>query len=206
MNPDVEMKAALVILWCSLFASFALTISSIIVWLKSKRRELLVLVHLVSLIALAGVFAGGLLIFCDTYKDRSLTSPYEEVVQEPEKSPLFMDISLDELTNLLNGQSDDEVMVYISRSDCGECEIFEDGVVGALEENHYGLLTYSTNSDRDGPRSEEMYALLEENGIRQVPYVMIIKDGQIIRSWDDPMGEADIETSIRDIAGGITGD
>jgi hypothetical protein len=202
LNPDVEMDVVLVIEWIALLASFSLTISSIIVWAISKKRKkkyLVVLMHFVILVAVAGLFIGCELTFNEAYKDKSEYAEYD-----PDANPYFVSIDLNELIELLNDQSGHEEMIYIARNDCAECSTFEEEIAESLRKNSYGLHTYYTNRDRDGTRSEEMYGLLDEYKVSSVPFVIVVKNKEVIQSWDNPTQQiAQIEALLDTYGEGI---
>jgi hypothetical protein len=102
------------------------------------------------------------------------------------ENPYFNEITLNMLNEYLQDDSGKEVILYIARNDCKECFIFDNEITPQLERLHYGLTVYYTNSDREGPRSKEMYELLDKYGIATVPSVLVIKNAKVVQMWDDP--------------------
>ena len=96
--------------------------------------------------------------------------------------------------------ADEDYPVYIGRADCDECSSFEEAISPILSSDGVTLFlpTYYTSEDRDGSRSDEMYALLDEIDVNSVPTVLVVLNGEIIARWDDPLGDIDqIERYLR---------
>lgn len=102
-------------------------------------------------------------------------------------SEYFRGITLDELRKDID--SDDEIMIYIGREDCKECQKFEKKFEKILKQVYTEMPTYYTSKDREGDRREEMYNLLEKYRINSVPCVIVVKESKIVKIWKNPENE-----------------
>lgn len=100
-------------------------------------------------------------------------------------SEYFRGISLDELQRDLS--SDSEILIYIGRDDCKQCKEFEIELERILEEYHTEIPAYYTTQDREGSRSKEMYGILDMYNIGSVPIVILVRDSDILKIWDNPI-------------------
>ena len=98
----------------------------------------------------------------------------------------FSNITLNEFIALSNDNSNTEYLIYVGRSDCNDCMVFESSMGSILWSNDYKLLTYFTNNDREGDDSEKLYSLLDTLQIQSVPHVFVLKNGSVIKSWPNP--------------------
>ncbi len=115
---------------------------------------------------------------------QSLKEDYDYISSE-----YLRGIQLDELK--LELQSEEPSLLYIGREDCGECVEFEKSFEPLLEKYYTEIPVYYTSIDRDGPRSQEMYEVLDEYQIDSVPIVILMKENKLIEKWENPIEELD---------------
>lgn len=100
-------------------------------------------------------------------------------------SNYFRGISLDEFQKDLS--SNNEILIYIGRDDCKQCKEFENNMEKILEQYYVEIPAYYTTQDREGSRSEEMYNILDMYKIESVPAVVLVRDSNIVKIWDNPI-------------------
>ncbi|MDR0519947.1 MAG: thioredoxin family protein [Clostridiales Family XIII bacterium] len=193
-TPSLKIPAYVsAINWVALIGSFAVIIAALVILAVLKRRRYLVYFLLAGLVAITALWIES---------DRSFSAYIEESgaipAQESMDNPNFAEISLYTFREYFS-LADDEIPVYIGRADCPRCTSFENEMTPFLEQNTFALTTYYTDSDRDGPRSKEMYDLLAKHGIDSVPSFIVIKNSKVIKSWQSPTDETE---SIKDYLSG----
>lgn len=80
--------------------------------------------------------------------------------------------------------SEEENILYFGRNDCNDCVEFEKQFETILEEYQVENNGYYTNLDRDGDNAAEMYKLLADYDITEVPALIVVKDNQLIQKLD----------------------
>ena len=100
-------------------------------------------------------------------------------------SPFFRGISFDELQADIH--SDEEIMIYVGREDCGKCKEFEEEFEKILEQYDTEIPAYYTTQDRFQERRKEMYQYLDRYHIEKVPVIILTQDSEILRMWYDPV-------------------
>jgi thiol-disulfide isomerase/thioredoxin len=179
--------------WGAFLAAVLLPIGSFIVWGVSRKSKRLSGVLLAALIVTGGLGIGDRIVF-GAYAEKNNAVSLLGTVENIN----FAEITLNTLGNYLKSPSEREVLLYIGRTDCAACERFEETLAPTLEEYTFGVNTYYTDSDRDGPRSAAMYALLKEYNISSVPMVIVVRSGEILRAWGDPVtGIDEIKEYVR---------
>jgi thioredoxin-related protein len=171
--------------WVLLGLSLSIMILSILLFCLRKSIPVfsvtLPVTLLVTLLVTSGMWFGGRLSF-STFQIENDAS----AVLNHSDSVYFHEVGLEDLENLLTDQSGKELLIYIARVNCKQCDDFEHEITPYWAELQYGMNTYYTDSDRNGPESKKMYALLEKYNVSSVPTVLLIKDAIIVKIWEDP--------------------
>lgn len=133
----------------------------------SKKTFALILVILLAAIAcIAGIFF---------YKQKNTDTgrnPYG-----------FTEITLEEFDDCIHGKGQkDTFYIYVGRDDCPDCEEFSPKLQTIINEEEISVLYYSTSHDRE-KRPDEMYALLDEAKVTEVPVVLEVVNGKISASY-----------------------
>lgn len=170
-----------IIQWGMLFSSIVLTVIGIIVWRISSKRKPICISILIILLIMGAIFGYSETKFSKFLEDNNAVS---EIPQDIDEN--YSAITLNTLEGSLASNSEGLSVYYISRIDCPACKDFEKSLTPFLDESSHSMNTYFTNSDRDGIRSEEMYAILDKYGIAAVPAVIIKKDGKVVDLFLDP--------------------
>lgn len=126
-----------------------------------------------SLIILLAVFAciAGTVFYRQKNKDTS-RNPYG-----------FTQITLEEFDDCIHGKAEkDALFIYVGRDDCPDCEAFSPKLQNIIKEEKISVLYYSTSKDRE-ERPDEMYALLDEAKVTEVPVMLEIINGKISASY-----------------------
>lgn len=126
-----------------------------------------------SLIILLAVFAciAGAVFYRQKNKDTS-RNPYG-----------FTQITLEEFDDCIHGKTEnDTVFIYVGRDDCPDCEKFSPKLQNIIKEEGLSVLYYSTSKDRK-ERPDEMYGILDEAKVTEVPVMLEIINGKISASY-----------------------
>jgi hypothetical protein len=169
--------------WIALFCSFAIAAVVTIMWVLSRGNKRVMKVMLAGLVALLVLWGAAAASYSRYLEENNAAS----VPGNMDKAN-FAEITLYTFEEYFT-LTDDDIPLYIGKTECPECEAFEDEITPFLEKNIFAVNTYVTDSDRDGPGSEAMYALLEEHDITSVPTFIVIRDGKIVKRWDAPSAE-----------------
>lgn len=95
----------------------------------------------------------------------------------------FTKITLEEFDDSIHGKSEkDTVFIYVGRDDCPDCEAFSPKLQTIIKEEKISVLYYSTSQDRE-ERPDEMYALLDEAKVTEVPVILEVINGKISSSY-----------------------
>lgn len=124
---------------------------------------------LIAVILLAAACAAGILFYF--WKTREKVSDengftaitleeFEQYVQEPAKAPK------------------ETLYIYVGRDDCPDCQELTPQLQKINDDFKLGLLYYSTSQDRE-TRPDQMYALLDELKVTEVPMILEITDGRV---------------------------
>lgn len=90
-----------------------------------------------------------------------------------------------------------DIIVYIGREDCRECKEFEEVFADILEQYSVITPTYYINQDKDGENRKKLDEFLSLYDITSVPCIFLIRDGDVIKKWDDPVDYiSEIETFL----------
>lgn len=188
-------------LWFSLFSSFAVS-SGMSVKLYNKyysqhgRYSKLYIIIISCIIIFNSICIGFSLKYVFELSEYSASEPAIEVIDITETNIYAKEINLSSLKKMPK-ESKKETLVYIGRGDCYECAKFEKVLDSFLNKEKMNCYIYYTDSDRDGPRGEEMYEFLGEIHITSVPAVVLFKNGSIKKIWLDPVNEInEIKESI----------
>lgn len=168
--------------WISLLISILIFVIVYILFLKRKKHEskfsLLVVFSLI--LAITNIHFG--------YQYYNVTKKYD-LQQKNDvdyiSSPFFRGISFDELQADIH--SDEEIMIYVGREDCGKCKEFEEEFEKILEQYDTEIPAYYTTQDRFQERRKEMYQYLDRYHIEKVPVIILTQDSEILRMWYDPV-------------------
>lgn len=133
----------------------------------SKKTSALVLIIL---LAVSACIAGVIL--------------YRQKNADTDKNPYgFTKITLEEFDASIHGKAEkDTVFIYVGRDDCPDCEAFSPKLQTIIKEEKISVLYYSTSQDRE-KRPEEMYRLLDEAKVTEVPVVLEVINGKISASY-----------------------
>lgn len=109
---------------------------------------------------------------------------YRQKDADAKKDPYgFTKISLEEFDDSIHGKSEkDTVFIYVGRDDCPDCEAFSPKLQTIIKEEKISVLYYSTSQDRE-ERPDEMYALLDEAKVTEVPVILEVINGKISASY-----------------------
>lgn len=126
-----------------------------------------------ALIILLAVFAGITGVFIYRQKNTSTgKNPYG-----------FTQITLEEFDDCIHGKTEnDTVFIYVGRDDCPDCEKFSPKLQNIIKEEGLSVLYYSTSKDRK-ERPDEMYGILDEAKVTEVPVMLEIINGKISASY-----------------------
>lgn len=95
----------------------------------------------------------------------------------------FTEITLEEFDGCIHGKTEeDNVFIYVGRDDCPDCEAFSPKLQTIIKEEEISVLYYSTTKDRE-ERPDEMYALLDEAKVTEVPVMLEVVNGRISASY-----------------------
>lgn len=109
---------------------------------------------------------------------------YRQKDADAGKNPYgFTKISLEQFDDSIHGKSEkDTVFIYVGRDDCPDCEAFSPKLQTIIKEEKISVLYYSTSQDRE-ERPDEMYALLDEAKVTEVPVILEVINGKISASY-----------------------
>ena len=109
---------------------------------------------------------------------------YRQKNTDIDKNPYdFTKITLEEFDDSIHGKSEkDTVFIYVGRDDCPDCEAFSPKLQTIIKEEKISVLYYSTSQDRE-ERPDEMYALLDEAKVTEVPVILEVINGKISSSY-----------------------
>lgn len=68
--------------------------------------------------------------------------------------------------------------LYIGRDDCPDCQAVYPRLTEVNQDNHLGILYYSTSQDRES-RPEEMYEVLDALQVDSVPMILLLESGEV---------------------------
>ena len=92
-------------------------------------------------------------------------------------------ITLEEFDDCIHGKGQkDTFYIYVGRDDCPDCEEFSPKLQSIIKEEELSVLYYSTSQDRE-KHPDEMYALLDEAKVTEVPVVLEVVNGKISASY-----------------------
>ncbi|MCD7826830.1 MAG: thioredoxin family protein [Clostridiaceae bacterium] len=171
--------------WVSLLLSVIMFMVSLLILVQQRQVARIgkIVIGLILFSMVIANIAFGLNYYADVRN-----YPLDEMEnQDYISSDYFRGISLDELQKDIN--SDNELLIYIGREDCKECKVFESKFEDILEQFYTEIPAYYTSKDREGDRREEMYELLENYDIDNVPCVIFVKQSQILKIWKNPENE-----------------
>ena len=134
--------------------------------LSKKTFALILIILLAAIACIAGIFF---------YKQKNTDTgrnPYG-----------FTQITLEEFDDCIHGKGQkDTFYIYVGRDDCPDCEEFSPKLQSIIKEEELSVLYYSTSQDRE-KRPDEMYALLDEAKVTEVPVVLEVVNGKISASY-----------------------
>ena len=102
--------------------------------------------------------------------------------KEQDDNPMKV-VSLEEFHDIINGENDGLLYIYIGRDTCPECQRFYPQLCELMEENNMNIIYYSTEPDRY-ERPDETNEILNSVGIEKVPAVVEMEDDQIKNIFD----------------------
>ena len=163
---------------------------------------------LLVVVSVAAAIAGCMLMGSTiSYMQSELEKSEANLPGEYIEDEAFSEMTLDDLKSCFVADSgfgkadeSESYLVYIGREGCKECDSFEKAISPILSSDGVdeSLLAYYTSEDRDGPRSGEMYSLLDDVDVDSVPTVMVVLDGKVLFRWDNPVADIDqIESYLR---------
>lgn len=186
--PTVEIEEIIIgFFWISLFLSVSMFLFLLLISVRQKQQQVKrsskIIIGLVFFSLVIANIAFGL-----NYYTTIKNYPLDEMEnQDYISSEYFRGISLDELQKDIS--SDNEILIYIGREDCRECKIFESKFENILKQFYTEIPTYYTSKDFEGDRREEMYELLENYNIDNVPCVILVEQSKILKVWKNPENE-----------------
>lgn len=133
----------------------------------SKKTFALILIILLAVIAcIAGIFF------------------YRQKNADNAKNPYgFTEITLEEFDDCIHGKEQKNTFyIYVGRDDCPDCEAFSPKLQTIIKEEEISVLYYSTTKDRE-ERPDEMYALLDEAKVTEVPVMLEVVNGRVSASY-----------------------
>lgn len=109
---------------------------------------------------------------------------YRQKNADTGKNPYgFTKITLEEFDDSIHGKvEEDTFFIYVGRDDCPDCEAFSPKLQAITEKEKLSVLYYSTSQDRE-ERPDEMYRLLDEAKVTEVPVVLEVINGKISASY-----------------------
>lgn len=131
--------------------------------LSKKTFALILIILLAAIACIAGIFF---------YRQKNTNeNPYG-----------FTEITLEEFDDYIHGKEQkDTFYIYVGRDDCPDCEAFSPKLQTIIKEEEISVLYYSTTKDRE-ERPDEMYALLDEAKVTEVPVMLEVINGRISAS------------------------
>lgn len=188
--PAVEIKEMIIyFFWISLFLSVSMFFALLFISLKPKKQRVRRTGKFIIVFIIFFMIIGNSIFGLEYY---TMIKKYPvNQTENPDyiSSEYFRGISLDELQTDIN--SDDETLIYIGREDCKECKIFESKFEEILKQYYTEMPTYYTSEDREGERREEMYELLDNYNIENVPCIILAKQSKILKVWANPENKLD---------------
>lgn len=129
-------------------------------------------------------FALGLLILLAVIACIAGIFFYRQKDADAGKNPYgFTKITLEEFDDSIHGNTGaDTVFIYVGRDNCPDCEAFSPKLQAITEKEKLSVLYYSTSQDRE-KRPDEMYALLDEAKVTEVPVILELINGKISASY-----------------------
>lgn len=109
---------------------------------------------------------------------------YRQKNTDTDRNPYgFTQITLDEFDDCIHGKGQKNTFfIYVGRDDCPDCEAFSPKLQTIIKEEKISVLYYSTSQDRE-KNPDEMYALLDEAKVTEVPVVLEIVNKKIAASY-----------------------
>lgn len=169
----------------SFILTFTIFLLSLFILLRQKKGRTNYILKTVEIIGFLILIVTNIYFGIDYYM---IVRPYslnETENQDYMASEYFRGISLDELQRDLS--STNEILIYIGRDDCKQCKEFETRLESILEQYNTEIPAYYTTQDREGSRSGEMYSILDKYNIGSVPIVLLVRDSDILKIWDNPI-------------------
>ncbi|MBS5197225.1 MAG: hypothetical protein KHY93_08740 [Clostridiales bacterium] len=109
---------------------------------------------------------------------------YRQKNTDTDRNPYgFTQITLDEFDDCIHGKGQKNTFfIYVGRDDCPDCEAFSPKLQTIIKKEKISVLYYSTSQDRE-ERPDEMYALLDEAKVTEVPVILEVINGKIYASY-----------------------
>ncbi len=109
---------------------------------------------------------------------------YRQKNTDTDRNPYgFTQITLDEFDDCIHGKGQKNTFfIYVGRDDCPDCEAFSPKLQTIIKKEKISVLYYSTSQDRE-KNPDEMYALLDEAKVTEVPVVLEIVNKKIAASY-----------------------